>query len=42
MLLFDVNEESRLYDITGSKIYTVNSLDIGISQVIPIENEEKG
>lgn len=42
VLLFDVNEESRLYDITGSKIYTVNSLDIGISQVIPIENEEKG
>lgn len=35
ILLFDVNESSRVYDITGSKVYIVDSLDVNISQLIP-------
>ena len=38
ILLFDINEDSRLYDVTGSKVYAVNSLDIDINQVLPLEN----
>ena len=41
VLLFDVNAKTRVYDITGSKVYTVNTLDIDISQVMPMENEDK-
>lgn len=37
MLLFDVDAKTRVYDITGSKVYTVNTLDIDISQVMPME-----
>lgn len=33
VLLFDVDAKTRVYDITGSKVYTVNTLDIDISQV---------
>lgn len=35
VLFFDVDEKSRVYDITGSKVYVVNSLDVDVSQVIP-------
>lgn len=35
ILFFDVNESSRAYDITGSKVYVVDSLDVNISQLIP-------
>lgn len=41
VLLFDVDAKTRVYDITGSKVYTVNTLDIDISQVMPMENEDK-
>jgi arsenate reductase len=41
ILLFDVNESTRVYDITGSKVYMVKSLDVDISQVLPMTNEEK-
>lgn len=38
VLLFDVNEKTRVYDVIGSKIYIVNSLDVDISQVMPGED----
>lgn len=41
VLLFDVNEKTRVYDVIESKVYVVNSIDIAISQIIPIEKEEK-
>lgn len=41
VVLFDVNEKTRVYDVTGSKVYTVDSLHIDVSQVLPVENEEK-
>lgn len=37
ILFFDTDEETRMYDITQSKVYRVNSLDIHISQVLPVE-----
>lgn len=37
VLLFDVNEESRVYDVKGSKVYEVNALDIDVIQIIPME-----
>lgn len=36
VVLFDVNEETRVYDVTGSKVYEVNRLDIDISRQIPL------
>ena len=41
VLLFDVDERTRVYDVIGSKVYVVNSLDVEFSQVMPIENAEK-
>lgn len=40
VLLFDVDEKSRVYDVIGSKVYVVNSIDIDISQIVPIEDDE--
>lgn len=40
VLLFDINENSRVYDVIGSKVYTVDALTVDISQIIPIENEK--
>lgn len=37
ILFFDTDEETQMYDITQSKVYMVNSLDIHISQVLPVE-----
>ncbi|MCI9477140.1 MAG: RES family NAD+ phosphorylase [Emergencia sp.] len=39
ILFFDVNESTRVYDITSSKVYVVNSLNVDISQAIPVANE---
>ncbi len=38
ILFFDVNESTRVYDITGSKVYSVDSINIKSSQVVPMEN----
>lgn len=39
ILLFDTSEETRAYDIVGSEIYSVDSLDVKYSQVLPIVEE---
>lgn len=40
ILFFDINESSRVYDIIGSSVCEVNSLDINIGQILPSKNEE--
>ena len=40
ILLFDVDESSRVYDIIGLKVYTVDSLDIGVSRMLPLPELE--
>lgn len=36
VLFFDTNVETRKYDVIDSKIYTLNSIDIDFSQVLPM------
>lgn len=36
VLFFDTNAETRVYDVLDSKVYKVNSIDINISQALPI------
>lgn len=38
VLLFDVNEKSRVYDVIGSKVYAVDAIDVDISQIMPMED----
>lgn len=37
VLLYDVNKSTRVYEIIGSKVYSVKTIDLDISQVLPIE-----
>ncbi len=39
ILFFDTDEKTRLYDIIGSNIYTVNLIDIDFCQEFPIDYE---
>ena len=37
ILFFDTNENTRVYDIIESRVYSVKSIDIDINQVLPME-----